>query len=544
MIPGIKPIEETITKIFLNFKISENVSFTYSQQDNADFQCNNLVKHSKHPQIEDIKKELIKRISELDEISSVDISKSGFVNINLSNKYFENFISFNLNFLDIEHEKILIDYGGPNIGKALHVGHLRTLNIGRSIYNTNKFVGNEITSDIHFGDWGMPIALIISYLREKNIDINTISPLDLETIYPNASSLSLENEGFYEKAKIISHKLNKKESKYIDDWRIIYDLSVNEIKILLEKLNHNFDYFYGESSVVSEVNQLIEEIKSLDLVRIDNGALVSNEDCDPPIIIVKSDGSYLYLTTDLGTVVFREKNFNVDKYIYVVDLRQANHFRQLFSTVKYFNLSNKVFEHVEYGTVNDKDKKPLKTRDGGVYKLEDLYTSIYQELEKNNSNTNTNLDTLTNSVLTYSDLLPNRKINYEFDVKKFTDINGKTAIYLQYAYVRAKKLLENIENIQDINFDNLNNYERELSLEISKFTSVITVAISKSEPHHLANYGFTLSQAFNSFYTNNKIFDSNTSEADKQKRLKLVHEFKTTILNVFYCLGLVPVDEM
>lgn len=544
MIPGIKPIEETITKIFLNFKISENVSFSYSQQDNADFQCNNLVKYSKHPQIEDIKKELIKGISELDEISSVDISESGFVNINLSNKYFENFISFNLNFLDIEHEKILIDYGGPNIGKALHVGHLRTLNIGRSIYNTNKFVGNEITSDIHFGDWGMPIALIISYLKEKNIDINTISPLDLETIYPNASSLSLENEGFYEKAKIISHKLNKKERKYIDDWKIIYDLSVNEIKILLEKLNHNFDYFYGESSVVGEVNQLIEEIKRLDLVRIDNGALVSNEDSDPPIIIVKSDGSYLYLTTDLGTVIFREKNFNVDKYIYVVDLRQANHFRQLFSTVKYFNLSNKVFEHVEYGTVNDKDKKPLKTRDGGVYKLEDLYTSIYQELEKNNSNKNTNLDTLTNSVLTYSDLLPNRKINYEFDVKKFIDINGKTAIYLQYAYVRAKKLLENIEDIQDINFDKLNNYERELALEISKFTSALTVTINKNEPHHLANYGFNLSQAFNSFYSNNKIFDSKTSDVDKQKRLGLVHEFKSTILNVFYCLGLIPVDEM
>ena len=252
------------------------------------------------------------------------------------------------------------------------------------------------------------------------------------------------DEDFEKLFKNIAKEINSIINFYLAKWSAIYKLSIDEIKLLFTQLQHKFDLFYGESDVIDEANQVINKAKKDKKVKYDDLALISTEERTPPVIIAKSDGSFLYMTTDLGTVVFRENKKIYDKYIYIVDFRQKEHFSQLFSTIKHFELSNKDFIHVGYGTVNGKDGKPLKTRDGGVYKLIDLYSDI-KNLLKKESMSDEDLNKLTNSVLTYSDLLGNRKQNYVFDVDKFIDVNGKTAVYLQYSQVRAGRLLEEYE---------------------------------------------------------------------------------------------------
>ena len=544
MIVGDKYIIDDINKVLRDFSINEDIELSYSQIDSVDVQCNNLVKYSKDPRINEILNNIIEKLEKNKYIKNATVGKNNFINLVLSNIYFDENITKKLTDLNTDKKDTLIDYGGPNIGKALHVGHLRTLNIGRSIYNINKIAGNKVVSDIHLGDWGMPVASILAYIEHNKIDIKSITYGDLESIYPNANNLIKADNNFYNKAKNIAKKLNDGEVESLKNWEIIFDISVKEIKKLLEKMNHSFDFFYGESSVVKETNQVIDDAKLNNRVTLDNGALVSKEKHEPPIILIKSDGSFLYLTTDLGTVYFREKSDNYDQYLYVVDQRQTNHFKQLFATVKYFELSSSSFTHVSYGTMNGADNKPLKTRDGGVYKLITLRDDIKKELKKKNTDKNS-LDILTNSVLTYSDLLPNRTQNYKFDIDKFTETTGRTGIYLQYAQVRARKILKSAEKVVQISFKGgLNNDERNLIVEISKFYYYFFQSLNKNEPHHLAEYGYTLSQFFNTFYSNNKILSEEISNSDRQKRIYIVQLFHQKILTVFDALGIEPVEEM
>ena len=544
MIVGTNSIINDIFDVLYNFSIQEDVQLNYSQIENVDIQCNNLVKLSSDDRIEEIKTAIEKKLKNNKYIQEISFAGNNFINIILSEEYFEKNLLSDLSKLNGEKTSILIDYGGPNIGKSLHVGHLRTLNIGRSIYRINKIAGNDVTSDIHLGDWGMPVALILCYIKKMNIKLSTLKHNDLETIYPAATELAEDDISFYEEAKNISKKLNENDEVLKKEWKIIYDVSVKNINELIHKLGHEFDWFYGESDVVKETKLVIDDAKLNNKIVDDNGALLSKEPSDPPILLTKSDGSYLYITTDLGTVYFREQNGNFDKYLYVVDQRQSNHFIQLFKTVKYFELSSSEFLHVSYGTVNGQDDKPLKTRDGGVYKLEELLNDVKKELLKKNSNT-TLVEELANSILTYSDLLPSRNQNYKFDIEKFVDVNGKTGIYLQYAQVRAGKILNQYQtqNNKEV-LDNLNEDERKLVFEITKLPYYFFKSLEKNEPHHIAEYAYSLCQIFNSFYSNNKIFSSSITETVMNQRLFIVKSFYTTIHTVFELLGMSPVNEM
>ena len=544
MIVGTNSIINDIFDVLYKFSIQEDVQLNYSQIENVDIQCNNLVKLSSDDRIEEIKTAIEKKLKNNKYIQDISFAGNNFINIILSKEYLEKNLLSDLNKLNEEKTSILIDYGGPNIGKSLHVGHLRTLNIGRSIYRINKIAGNDVTSDIHLGDWGMPVALILCYIKKMNIELSTLKHNDLETIYPAATELAENDISFYEEAKDISKKLNENDEVLKKEWKIIYDVSVKKINELIHKLGHGFDWFYGESDVVKETKLVIDDAKLKNKIVDDNGALLSKEPSDPPILLTKSDGSYLYITTDLGTVYFREQNGNFDKYLYVVDQRQSNHFIQLFKTVKYFELSSSEFLHVSYGTVNGQDDKPLKTRDGGVYKLEELLNDVKKELLKKNSNT-TLVEELANSILTYSDLLPSRNQNYKFDIEKFVDVNGKTGIYLQYAQVRAGKILNQYptQNNKEV-LNNLNEDERKLVFEITKLPYYFFKSLEKNEPHHIAEYAYSLCQIFNSFYSNNKIFSSSISETVMNQRLFIVKSFYTTIHTVFELLGMSPVNEM
>jgi len=331
MIAGIKGIESEISDILNAFQIEDSVEIRYSNIENIDIQCNNLVRYSNNPNINDIKKKLKKSILAHPFVENIEIAENGFINLNFSNEYLNIFSkNHGARIISSKKEAILFDYGGPNIGKDLHVGHIRTLNIGRSLYNIFKLAGHDVVSDIHLGDWGMPIGLILAYVEKENMDINSITYLDLETIYPKASELSTNNKDFYKEAQEISKKLNSKNEVYLSKWKIIYNLAIPNIKHLLKSLNYEFDLWRGESDVVDEVKTVVADAREKNLVMEDDGALISTEKEDPPILITKSDGSYLYLTTDLGTVVHREKSQKYDKYIYVVDSRQKNHFRTSF----------------------------------------------------------------------------------------------------------------------------------------------------------------------------------------------------------------------
>ena len=544
MIVGTNSIINDIFDVLYKFSIQEDVQLNYSQIENVDIQCNNLVKLSSDDRIEEIKTAIENKLKNNKYIQEISFAGNNFINIILSEEYLEKNLLSDLSKLNGKKTSILIDYGGPNIGKSLHVGHLRTLNIGRSIYRINKIAGNDVTSDIHLGDWGMPVALILCYIKKMNIELSTLKHNDLETIYPAATELAEDDISFYEEAKDISKKLNENDEVLKKEWKIIYDVSVKDINELIHKLGHEFDWFYGESDVVKETKLVIDDAKLKNKIVDDNGALLSKEPSDPPILLTKSDGSYLYITTDLGTVYFREQNGNFDKYLYVVDQRQSNHFIQLFKTVKYFELSSSEFLHVSYGTVNGQDDKPLKTRDGGVYKLEELLNDVKKELLKKNSNT-TLVEELANSILTYSDLLPSRNQNYKFDIEKFVDVNGKTGIYLQYAQVRAGKILNQYptqDNKEAI--DSLNEDERKLVFEITKLPYYFFKSLEKNEPHHIAEYAYSLCQIFNSFYSNNKIFSSSITETVMNQRLFIVKSFYTTIHTVFELLGMSPVNEM
>ena len=542
MIAGIKDIESEISDILNEFEIKDKVEIRYSNIENADIQCNNLVRYSNAPNINDIKEKLEKSLLANPFIKNIKIAKNGFINLNFSNEYLMQFSkNHNERIISPKKESVLFDYGGPNIGKDLHVGHIRTLNIGRSLYNIFKLAGHDVVSDIHLGDWGMPIGLILAYIEKETIDINSLTYIDLEIIYPKASELSAGNKDFYKEAQEISKKLNFKNEKYLSQWKIIYNLAIPNIKKLLQNLNYEFDLWRGESDVVDEVKTVVANAQEKNLVVEDDGALVSTEKEDPPILITKSDGSYLYLTTDLGTVVHREKNQKCDKYIYVVDSRQKNHFEQVFKTVKHFNLSSSSFIHVGFGTVNGPDKKPFKTRDGNVYKLSKLHEDIKEKLRKYNANE----EVLNNTVLTYSDLLPNRSQNYEFDLEKFTDINGKTGVYIQYAQVRARKLLASKVEIIDTDIDNEYNLdERKLLLLLSKFDYFYNQSLDNYQPHHLAEYLYSLCQTFNSFYANNKIFSDDTPAEIKLKRIEIVDNFYNLTSLIFRCLGIKLVDSM
>ena len=544
MIKTIKELEKYLSEKLNAFDVNQKLVANFSNIENVDIQFNQLIALKNHKRFDEISHSIIKTLNELEIIEKCELTQQGFININLSDKFFHLNISNNkeelLNKLKNQSGKIVLDYGGANIGKSLHVGHLRTLTIGRSLKNIYRMSGYDVISDIHFGDWGMPIGLILALIEEKNIDISTLTSSDLEIIYPEAALLAKDNESFKEKAQEYSKKLNENNKDAIKQWKIVYELSTENLISFLNKINFEFDLYKGESDVVELIPGLINSLKENDLVKLDQGALVANNNDNPPSIIVKSDGSYIYLTTDLATVLDREEKINPDKYIYIVDQRQHQHFDQLFKLVKLFSLSEAEFQHVGFGTINDKNGKPLKTRDGGNYKLEDLYKDINNLLESKNSDEN--LTILSQSVLTYSDLVNSRLKNYNFDIEKFTNINGKSAVYIQYSNVRAKKLISQFGGKLKLN--EILSAHKNILIELIKLEYYFGLALKNNEPHHLAEYMYKLCQEFNTFYNSEKIFSENKNINQISNDLFLVSCFIQHIEIISECLGIQLVEEM
>tara|TARA_Y100000389_G_scaffold203372_1_gene251594 strand:- start:573 stop:2216 length:1644 start_codon:yes stop_codon:yes gene_type:complete len=544
----LKPIVDDIHNILIKNGIDEIVDIRISNLDNYDYQINNLVKYQNHSNIDLIKEEISNLLNLSILIDIFEFAANLFINIQINaESIIDNLKDVDNNILKDKKENVIIDYGGPNIGKPLHVGHLRPLNIGRSIYLTNKIIGNNINSDIHLGDWGMPVAQIITYCELESIDFNELTINMLEKIYPTASKRYVSDHHFKKKSQETNKKLSSGESESVTRWKKISNLTLSSLKDTLLTLNHDFDYWWGESSVNDLIPNMLQNLETKGKIEKDGGAFISSQITDPRILITKSDGSYLYITTDLATAILRNKEIPHDKVLYVTDNRQKLHFEQLFKSIEYFDFPSKKYQHVSFGTINDSNGNPLKTRDGGNLKLVDLYKQAFNYIQDINSTlSETDLHCLTNTVLTYSDLITNRKTDYKFDLEKFTSVSGKTGIYVQYAQVRASKLVttlsEDAPSLQ-VPPTPLSSLDRKLIVDLANIEFPLELSLKNNEPHHLANYLYIISNSFNAFYQDSNI-KKIEDDAERNQKIFIANLFIQYSHLVMSCLGITPVEKM
>ena len=544
----LKPVIDEIHDLLIENNLNEVIDLRISNLDDYDYQINNLVKYQNHPDIEIIKSKITKSLNSSELVKEFKFANNLFINLKINAELIiKNLKNVERNILTIKKEDVIIDYGGPNIGKPLHVGHLRPLNIGRSIYYTNKIIGNNIYSDIHLGDWGMPVAQIITYCELENIDFDQISIEMLEEIYPKASKKYTTDENFKKKAQETNKSLSSEEGKTLSNWEKISNLTLTALKETLSLLHHDFDYWWGESSVNHLIPNMLKELESDKKIEKDGDAFISSQLTDPRILITKSDGSYLYITTDLATAVLRNQEISHEKVLYVTDNRQKLHFEQLFQSIEFFNFPSKEYAHIGFGTINDSNGNPLKTRDGGNLKLVDLYQQAFKYIQDINAAlSEEDIHCLTNTVLTYSDLITNRKTDYKFDLEKFTNVSGKTGIYIQYAQVRANKLINTLavdEQPLSKTTVSLDSLDRKLIIALANIEFYLELSIKNSEPHHLANYLYEISNAFNAFYQDSNIKNIKNKN-EKNQKIVITNLFIQYSHLVMSCLGIKPVEKM
>ena len=446
-------------------------------------------------------------------------------------------------------EKIVMDYGGPNVAKPLHVGHLRSAVIGESIKRIARYAGHEVISDIHLGDWGLQMGLIITELKERKPDLVyfdekytgeypkeapfTIS--ELEEIYPTASGKSKEDPAYKEKAMEATYKLQNGVRGYRALWDHIIRVSVTDLKRNYQNLNVEFDLWKGESDVHTVIPGMVEYMKREGYAHMSEGALVVDvkEDTDtkeiPPCMILKSDGASLYNTTDLATIMERMEKIHPDEIIYVVDKRQELYFEQVFRCARKTKLvdENTKLKFLGFGTMNGKDGKPFKTREGGVMRLETLISEINEEMyrkitdnrEVPEAEARETAKIVALSAIKYGDLSNQASKDYIFDIDKFTSFEGDTGPYILYTIVRIKSILNKYKEQggsleSAVLKEAVSESEKALMLQLTKFSAMVENAFEETAPHKVCAYIYELANDFNRFYHETKIL----SEEDEEKK--------------------------
>ena len=484
----------------------------------------------------------IKDVLESDSrFTNINIAGPGFINLSFSDEFLINLVNSMeddiLNNIDMqEHKKIMLDYGGANVAKALHVGHLRSANLGESLKRLAKLLGQEVISDAHLGDYGRPLGLVVLELKKRYPDLAffdeayqgdytlvdlPITNSDLEKIYPEASTKAKEDEEYLEEARIITTKIQNHERGYYDIWKKVVDISKKEIKQVYDNLNVSYDLWEGESDAAEYVPELLEIMNSKNLVKLsDNAKIVEVKEEDetspmPPLLLVKSNGSISYETTDLATILERKKKFNPDEIWYCADLRQQLHFEQVFRASRKAELvdSNVKLEYIGFGTMNGLDGKPFKTRDGGVMSLKALMDLIKEETKKRinydivkEEKLDETINIISMATLKYADFLPFRGTDYIFNPAKFADVEGKTGPYILYSTIRMKSLLEKGKEEKKETYSKIGNQtDREILLTLLKLPITLTKAYEAKSLNDIAEYLYTLTSKYNTFYADNKI---------------------------------------
>lgn len=510
--------------------------------------------------------------------TKVEVAKPGFVNLFLNESFLQKYLYDMLKDenIGIEKEnppkKIVVDYGGANVAKPLHIGHLRSAVIGECIKRMLIRKGNNVISDIHLGDFGLQMGLTILELIEEGIE-NSFSLSDLENAYPLASKKakavledgSLENPEFAKKAHEITRLLQEEKEPYFSIWKRIVDVSVKDLKRNYDALNVYFDLWNGEACVNKYIPNLIRSLIDNNIAKESDGALiidVQNEDDKkeiPPCIIKKSDGAVLYATTDLATIIDRELNIKPDEYIYITDIRQSLHFVQVFRAAKIAKLLPEETKliHIGFGTMNGKDGKPFKTRDGGVLRLETLLKDVSEKAKEkireneNNFENETNEDIASKvalAALKYGDLSNIAQKDYVFDIDKFVSFEGNTGPYILYTIVRINSILSklglNDKDIQQVaNVVETDEVTKNLELILARYNEEFDVSYKELAPHKLCAYIYNLSNAFNSFYHGHIILKEE-NENVKKHYINLAILTRRILLDVIQVLGFDSPNKM
>ena len=533
-----------------------------NRPDLCEYQCNGAMagakKYKKAPLM--IAEEVVGCLEGSPVFSSAQAVKPGFINLKIQEgllaAYLHEMQKDDHLSVDLvkEPKTIILDYGGPNVAKPLHVGHLRSAIIGESIKRMGRFLGHKMIGDVHLGDWGLQMGLIITELKERQPDLVYFqedyegeypkeAPFtigELEEIYPAASARSKEDESYKEKAMAATHQLQQGNRGYRALWNHIMTVSVNDLKKNYEKLNVTFDLWKKESDAQSYIPEMVEYMKREGYAHLDNGALVVDvkEESDtkeiPPCMILKSDGASLYNTTDLATIVERMKLFHPDEIIYVVDKRQELYFTQVFRCARKTKLveENTGLYFLGFGTMNGKDGKPFKTREGGVMRLERLLAEITDEMYKKiienrnvkDEDARRTAEIVGLSAIKYGDLSNQASKDYVFDVDRFTSFEGDTGPYILYTIVRIKSILNRFTqdggSLEEGQIkEAVSESEKALMLELTRFNSVVENAFEEKAPHKICGYIYDLANDFNHFYHETKIL----SEEKKEQKASWIH---------------------
>ena len=520
----------------LNKKISEILGnddihvIRSNRKELCDYQsddCFKLAKEYRKSPME-IGNGIVEKLNSIDDFDdyfeSVEFANPGFINIKVSSKLINKVLSDmnnNSKFGLKEPESVktfVLDYGGPNVAKPLHVGHMRTAIVGESIKRIINYMGHKTISDVHLGDYGLQIGQVIYGIINDNKSIDDITLEYLEATYPKISALCKENEEVKEKCATITKELQDGNEEYQKLWKVILEISGNDIKRLYRYLDVSFDLWQGESDSYKYIPQTEEFLNNKNLLQSSEGAKIVDikEENDtkemPPFIFQKSNGAYLYGTTDLATIYERMEKFNPDNILYIVDNRQSLHFEQLFRVANKSGLTpNTELEFLGYGTVNGMDGKPYKTRSADAPKLDSLFNEVKEiflsKREENKNMTDEDLNKIVNAILKFADLQNSRERDYIFDLNKFSNVVGKTGPYILYTYLRVQKIIGD-QNIDNTLSDNIyNDADRNLRLALTEFSLALNSAYNERKPNYIADYIYNLAVLVNNFYQNNYVLN-------------------------------------
>lgn len=556
-----------------------------NRHDICQFQCNGALAAAKIYKKSPIQiaAQIVEELKNIDEFQSVNVVNPGFINITVKDTFIINYLNEMGDDERLGCPKtlrpltIVVDYGGANVAKPLHVGHLRPAIIGESLKRISRFLGHRVIGDVHLGDWGLQIGMIISELKRRKPELpyfdekyNGEYPKEapftideLEEIYPAASKLAKSDENAMAEARRVTFELQKGRKGYIALWKHILEVSVSDLKKNYGKLNVDFDLWKGESDSEKYIDEMVKYLEGNNYTYKSEGATVidvSKKDDThtiPPFMLLKSDGATLYSTTDLATIWERVKEYDPDQIIYVVDKRQEMHFDQVFRCAVKTKIASEKLElsFIGFGTMNGKDGKPFKTREGGVMRLQNLIEmindNVREKLKENKSINEAEMEEISTKVglaaLKYGDLSNQVTKDYVFDLERFSSFQGNTGPYILYTVVRIKSILVKCKDeVGKYNLKLTEPYsetERDLMLKMAAFNEAVEKAFIDKAPNRICEYLYDLANLFNKFYQDNKIVSEENLEK-KMSWIKLITILKNILESGLELLGLEAPDKM
>ena len=543
---------------------------TSDRPDLSDFQCNGALalakSEKKNPR--QIGEEIAARLREDKDFARVSVDGPGFLNLTLTDEFLAGVLdkmAADERFgcaLQENPKTVVMDYGGPNVAKEMHVGHLRSGVIGESMRRIEEFVGNKPIADVHFGDWGTPIGMILAEVIAADGSLDKMETYDIAEItrfYKQANIRCKEDPAAKETARVITAKFQDGDPVYRKAWQHIRKVSVEAVKENYRELGVHFDLWLGESDAHETCFAIKKIAEEKGLLEYDDGAYIIRLDEEnkpkPPVIIEKSDGGFTYQATDIATIKTRVDDLHADEIIYFVDKRQSLHFEQVFEVVEKLGIAPGVkLQHIGFGTVNGADGKPFKTRDGGVMNLADMIKMSKDKVAESmpapdeaKGITREYIDRLVSQIavgaIKFQDLKNNIASGYVFELDDFANFDGKTGPYIQYAVARINSIMRKNQNLVPGAVVITNPEERALGLKLTQLSSVVFRAEADKEPSVISDYAYTLAQLFSSFYNASPIMGAETSEI-AASRLALARLTRDVLVKLLYLLGIEAPEAM